>query len=78
KGKSAFLFGTELTGLTQEALSMADEFMKIPMYGFTESFNISVSASIILSILVERLKLSNIEWQLNQDEKNSIQQSCYN
>jgi tRNA (guanosine-2'-O-)-methyltransferase len=72
KGKTALLFGTELTGLTQEAITMADEFIKIPMYGFTESFNISVSVSIILSNLVERLKTSNINWTLNQNEKNMI------
>jgi len=72
KGKTALLFGTELTGLTPEAISLADEFIKIPMYGFTESFNISVSVSIILSNLVERLKLSSIDWQLSTDEKNNI------
>jgi tRNA (guanosine-2'-O-)-methyltransferase len=72
KGKTALLFGTELTGLTQEAINLADEFIKIPMYGFTESFNISVSVSIILSNLVEQLKKSNINWGLTQDEKNNI------
>jgi len=72
KGKTALLFGTELTGLTQDAISMADEFIKIPMYGFTESFNVSVSVSIILSNLVERLKSTKIKWHLNHDEKNDI------
>ncbi|OFX59184.1 MAG: RNA methyltransferase, partial [Bacteroidetes bacterium GWA2_30_7] len=48
KGKIALFFGTELTGLSSEVINNADEFLKIPMYGFTESFNISVSAGIIL------------------------------
>ncbi len=39
-GKAALLFGTELTGLTETAVSLADEKLVIPMYGFTESFNI--------------------------------------
>ena len=39
---TALVFGTELTGLTQEAIEHADAYVKIPMYGFTESFNISV------------------------------------
>ncbi|MDR1182081.1 MAG: RNA methyltransferase, partial [Bacteroidales bacterium] len=46
--KTAFLFGTELSGLTPEALEMADQFIKIPMYGFTESYNVSVSVALTL------------------------------
>jgi tRNA (guanosine-2'-O-)-methyltransferase len=72
KGKSALLFGTELTGLSEEAISMADEFIKIPMLGFTESFNISVSVAIILSNLVDRLRSSTISWELSLEEKNDI------
>ena len=72
KGKTALLFGTELTGLSEEALSLADEFIKIPMLGFTESFNISVSVAIILSDLVNRLRLSTINWELTSEEKNEI------
>ncbi len=47
-GKIALVFGTEMEGLSQQALDMADEYVKIPMYGFTESFNISVSAALSL------------------------------
>lgn len=72
KGKTALLFGTELTGLSDEALSLSDEFIKIPISGFTESFNVSVSVAIILSNLVDRLKLSIINWELTQQEKNDI------
>ena len=72
KGKIALLFGTELTGLSDEALSQSDKFLNIPMYGFTESFNISVSVSIILSQLVEKLRATDIPWQLNKREKETI------
>jgi len=51
KGKIALAFGTELEGLSPEAIENADEFVKIPMYGFTESYNISVSAAMILFYL---------------------------
>lgn len=70
--KTALVFGTELNGLSDIALADADAFVKIPMYGFTESFNISVSASIILFHLTEKLKKSDISWSLTQDEKTSI------
>lgn len=67
-GKSAFVFGTELTGLTKEAMELADEFLTIPMFGFTESFNISVAAAIILYELRGRLDCSEIDWHLSEEE----------
>jgi len=67
-GKSVLLFGTELNGLTDEALELADEYIQIPMAGFTESYNISVSAAIILSRLRTRLEDSSINWRLEYVE----------
>lgn len=72
KGKLALVFGTEMHGLSKQALEQADEFLKIPMLGFTESFNISVSASIIIHQLVKKLHESNISWQLSEEEKTTI------
>jgi len=73
KGKAALFFGTELTGISDIVKEEADEFLKIPMYGFTESFNISVSAAIILHYLTYKLrKNSKIGWQLNDKEKDQI------
>lgn len=66
--KTAFLFGTELTGLSEEAVRYADCNALIPMYGFTESFNISNSAAIILSNFSERLRHSDVDWHLDEDE----------
>ena len=71
--KTALIFGTELEGLSQGALSLADGFVRIPMYGFTESFNISVSAALLLFALTDRLRKSDIRWQLTDDEKLDIQ-----
>lgn len=73
KGKAAFFFGTELTGITDVVKQEADEFVKIPMYGFTESFNISVSAALCLHYLSHKLRFhSNINWQLNEEDKNGV------
>lgn len=66
--KTALVFGTELNGLSDLALDNSDYFVKIPMYGFTESFNISVSAAITLYSLTEKLRKSEINWQLSEDE----------
>jgi tRNA (guanosine-2'-O-)-methyltransferase len=65
---SALFFGTERDGLSEEILKRADGFLKIPMVGFTESLNISVSAAIIIQNVTERLRKSNIQWQLSEDE----------
>ena len=65
---SALFFGTERDGLSEEILKAADGFLKIPMVGFTESLNISVSAAIIIQNLMERLRKSDINWQLTEEE----------
>ena len=70
--KTAFLFGTELTGLSEEAVRYADGAALIPMYGFTESFNISNSVAILISNVIERLHRSDVEWHLSEDEQTEI------
>jgi tRNA (guanosine-2'-O-)-methyltransferase len=72
KGKVALLFGTELKGLSNEILDQADEFMLVPMAGFTESMNVSVTAGIVLHHLILKLKTSGIDWKLTEDEKNKV------
>ncbi|SDR92865.1 TrmH family RNA methyltransferase [Winogradskyella sediminis] len=66
--KSCFFFGRESQGLSQQVLDEADCFLKIPMFGFTESLNISVSAAIILQHVTARLRKSDIKWQLTEEE----------
>jgi tRNA (guanosine-2'-O-)-methyltransferase len=69
KGKAVLLFGTELNGLTDRALELADEYIQIPMVGFTESYNISVSAALILYCLRKRLESSQLAWRITEDEQ---------
>jgi len=72
KGKFALLFGTEKFGLTPEAFDAADEYIRIPMYGFTESFNISVSVSLCLFHFTERIRTEKTNWQLSKEEEIDI------
>lgn len=65
---SALFFGTERDGLSEEVMQQADGFLKIPMVGYTESLNISVSAAIIIQDITNRLRQSNINWQLTPEE----------
>ena len=68
KGKVALFFGTEIDGLSDTIMNEADEFVKIPMSGFTESFNISVSAAICMYETMKNLKASNVNWKLSESE----------
>ena len=68
--KFVLVFGTEQEGISQEVFNLADEFVKIPMVGFTESFNISVSAALCMYELTNRIRSNkNILWRLSQQEK---------
>lgn len=73
KGKVALVFGSEMPGISEIIENEADEFLKIPMVGFTESFNLSVSAAIILYQLTEKMKKdSSVDWKLTESEKETI------
>jgi len=66
--KSALFFGTEKEGLSEEVMGQADGYLKIPMVGFTESLNISVSAAIIIQDITTRLRQSEVNWKLTEEE----------
>ncbi|MBI1767444.1 MAG: RNA methyltransferase [Bacteroidetes bacterium] len=70
--KIAVVMGNELHGTSEFAINSADQKIFIPMHGFTESFNISVSAAIILNTLLTKMRGSNAEWHLTDTEKESI------
>lgn len=72
KEKTALVFGSELPGISDIIMDEADEYLKIPMFGFTESFNISVSAAIVLHHLSLQLRNSDIDWHLSEDDKTEV------
>lgn len=68
----ALVFGTERDGISNEAFESADQLIRIPMYGFTESFNISVSVAIILNLLRSKLEASDVDWRLSPAEQTQL------
>ncbi len=70
--KTALVFGTEREGLSDIAMEEADGYVKIPMSGFSESFNISVSAAICLYDLTTRLRQSDLDWQLEEEYQREL------
>lgn len=70
--KTALVFGTEMSGLSPFVMEMSDAYVKIPMYGFTESLNISVSAALFLYHLTEKMRSMSVPWQLPPEEEVEI------
>lgn len=67
KGKFALVFGTEKTGVTDEVMAEADEFLQIPMCGMVDSLNVSASAAILIYMLSERMRRECEGWQLDEE-----------
>lgn len=65
----ALVFGTEHAGISDEVKAAADGFIRIPMCGFVESLNVSVSAAILLYQLSARLRSSDVPWRLTKEEQ---------
>lgn len=68
----AIMIGTEKEGLTDEACQLADFCIELPMYGFTQSYNLSVCAAITLYTLTTKLRNSKIKWKLTDEEKREV------
>jgi len=75
--KIAVVMGNELHGTSSFAIEHADQKIFIPMHGFTESFNISVSAAICLNTLLTKVRESNVSWQLTEEEKEVLRLQWY-
>jgi len=76
--KIALVFGNEHEGVSEEAISQADGLVHIPMYGFTESFNISVTASIFLFDLLRKSQSMDIPHVfLTNAEKHDLRSKWY-
>jgi tRNA (guanosine-2'-O-)-methyltransferase len=77
KQKLALVFGNELRGASDYALMNSDQKIRIPMFGFTESLNISASVAICLNTILANLRSSLVEFKLNDEEKQSVKLNWY-
>ena len=73
----AVFLGTEDLGLSEQVLEEADEYVRVPMYGFTESFNISVCAALILRELTDRIHRGNVDWGLSEEDQDVLRLAWY-
>lgn len=75
--KIALVFGTEESGITDYVRENVDGLVSIPMYGFTESFNISVAAGIVLDAVIDKIKSIGADWKLNKNEMRKLKLEWY-
>ncbi len=75
--KLAFMFGNEEKGLSDYAFNEADACLSLPMHGFTQSYNISVSVAITLSHVIKKLRASKVNWNLSETEKRNLKLLWY-
>lgn len=73
--KTAIVFGAEERGVSLYAQENADGAFTIPMYGFTESFNVSVCVSLCFYDIINRLRVSSLPWRLSEEERLDIKLS---
>eukprot|EP00879_Flechtneria_rotunda_P019621 GHRR01020617.1.p2 GENE.GHRR01020617.1~~GHRR01020617.1.p2 ORF type:complete len:101 (+),score=30.31 GHRR01020617.1:687-989(+) len=48
----AVVMGSEASGISSDMRTVADRCIYLPMYGFTESLNVSVAAALVLQVLI--------------------------
>ena len=75
--KAAFIFGTEFSGVTETAARLADHTVTIPMKGFTESFNISVSVALVLQHVIRNLDRLGVEKTLSPERMEMLKFEWY-
>jgi tRNA (guanosine-2'-O-)-methyltransferase len=76
-GKLALVFGNELHGASGYSLGNADQKIRIPMFGFTESFNVSVSVALCLNTVLSKLRRSGTPIFLSDEEKAQLRLAWY-
>jgi tRNA (guanosine-2'-O-)-methyltransferase len=75
---SALVFGNEKLGVTQDVLDLCDQSVIVPMYGFVQSFNISVAAALsFFHIVQDRKRRQGFHGDLTPHEKKQIQALYY-
>ncbi len=68
KGPFALVLGNELHGITPEMDEWADEYIHVPMVGFTQSLNLSVAGALCIHHLRHEMDQKGVDWKLTDAE----------
>ena len=76
--KLALVFGNEHEGISEEVKSNCNGLVHIPILGFTESFNISAAASILLFDLIQKAgKFNHPDFYFSNEVKQNLRLKWY-
>lgn len=75
--RTALVFGNELHGVSTKARACCDEQVRIPMYGFTESLNISVSVALCVFTLINKIRAGGLDFHLTDEERDDLRLLWY-
>ncbi|MFC1688803.1 tRNA (guanosine(18)-2'-O)-methyltransferase TrmH [Pseudomonadota bacterium] len=63
-GPTALMVGTELFGVSEQALAFADRQVRIPMKGMTQSLNVSVACAVVLYEAMRQREIAGLYGRL--------------
>ncbi len=67
---TAFVLGNEARGLPADAIARCDAMVQVPIYGLSQSFNVSVTAAIVLARAIEARRAAfGSPGDLSEDER---------
>jgi len=69
---TAIVLGNEHLGVSEELQAVADDFLYIPMVGFSESLNISVAAAVCMEQLTRRMRELRTDWPIPAEDQSSL------
>ncbi len=69
----ALVLGNEHAGLSEAAAAEADGLFRLPMYGFVESFNVSVAAALALSGVLEARRSAGTLPGLDPEDRAAVE-----
>ena len=75
--KLCLVMGSEHSGLSEQSLALCDDFVTIPMYGFTTSYNVSTAMAIVLHHFSECYRASGKDIFISQDYKDQLRLQWY-
>lgn len=69
----AIVMGTELVGVSETAKNLADGSVIIPMFGLTQSLNVSVASACLLQRLSTRMREDGVGAMSENDQQNVLE-----
>jgi tRNA (guanosine-2'-O-)-methyltransferase len=75
--KVALVLGNEVSGVSEDAKALADQRFVIPMLGFAQSYNVSVTAAVCLALTREHRRKLGLVGDLDDADASALRRRFY-